>query len=115
MNIKLFRGKDGLLLDYSDLYYATASKQEFSSLVEFRKSFIEKQTICYSEVLNLPLTPHTFCEIRSGIIYGVENSVMSVFEEDILSASILADEWNSKCIIAELNDMYIGYLWETSV
>ena len=117
MDIKFFNDEIGLISSFSDLYYATASKTEFNSIEEFKDAFIYKQPISLNseEIINFPLTPHSFCERRSVIISGVEERVQPVFEHDIHKALLLADEWNTQCILAELDEMYVGYLWETGV
>ena len=114
MNINHFGNSDGLISPEADFYYINSPKKDYSSLNEFRNAFVNKQIMNDTEIINFPISPHTFCEIRSGIIGGIENLITPVFEEEIISASILIDEWNLKCIIAELTNIYIGYLWETS-
>ena len=114
MNVKNFDQKYGKS-PYDETLYATASKTEFDSIDDFKNAFLAEHPIYFSENINSPITPHTFCEIRSRIIYGVENFVRPVFEKDIRYALVLAHEWHTHCIVAELDDIYIGYLWETDV
>jgi len=117
MNINHYNNENGLITAYSDLHYASAPKTEFCSIEEFKNAFIDRQPIPlnFDEIINCPLTPHTFCEIRSCIITGVEEILHPIFEKDIHYALLLAYEWDAKCIVAELDEMYVGYLWETGV
>ena len=109
MNINFFHN------EYEELYYAIASKTEFSSIQEFREAFIDKHSMYLfpDEIINYPLTPHSFCEIKNWYIYLAEGRIQPVFENDIHFALLIAFQWDTKCIVAELEDKYIGQLWIT--
>ena len=138
MDCQHYGNKDGLTMSESDLYTFSAELNEWNNLSDFgyacaymryqnMVAFLTNQakkhkTAPYQPMswdkwkarfLQYPLTRRTFLEKQCYCILGMENVLAVVPEEQVRAAMILEDEWDSVFIIAQLNDSYVGYWWET--
>ena len=140
MKVRRDSSEPSYLIKYSDWYCFSAGREEFGSLTDFgyacaywqyrdniailteslkRNGFSLEHTQPWEkrreEFDPQPISAHIFSEKVAYHFEAYLPMLPAMPEEDVQSAMIMLEEWNSVLLVAQLAESYVGCWWITDV